>query len=369
MVVRYPIKGLWDCHRVMIVDADPLARGALAALISRVEGFVVSYSTGDHRQALELVKRDPPDMVLVDLVIPWLTGIDLARDMLAARKDLSVFVMSAHDYGEVLNHVLELGITGFISKPVDPSELSTLLARRRRASPPRPSQQLEQVRSMIRDRDFGAFSEKSRAIASNLIFETGHNPSLLNERLYGFWRSLGLGETESAGPSERLLPLDEVEPLSVVSVAELCLFHTVDGAFKKAASKRNPRLIKVFAHIDRSLSRSFGLKELVERCHISQGHLSRTFKRNFKISVMEYVHLKKLALAKAYFLFTERSVSEVAELTGYNERSYFGKVFKKFVKSTVQQFRQLTVRADTQAAMVMSSSHDRILRFFGGFDE
>ena len=58
-------------------------------------------------------------------------------------------------------------------------------------------------------------------------------------------------------------------------------------------------------------------------------------------------------------------MAEVAELAGYNERSYFGKVFKKFVKSTVQQFRQLTVRADTQAAMVMSGSHERLLRLLG----
>lgn len=350
----------------MIVDSDPLTRGALAALISRVDGFVVAHSVGDHRQALELVRRDPPDLVLIDIVIPWLTGLDLARDMLGARRDLSVYVMSAHDYGEVVNHVLELNITGFISKPVDPGELATLLGRHRRVRPPRPSPQLELIKTLVVERNFQAFADQSRIIASNLIFETGHDPFLLNERLYGFAASLYLDKPEASDPQNELLPLAEVEPLSVVSVVELCLFHVVDQAFKRAAVRRNPRLKKVFAHIDRNLSKSLGLKELVDRCFISQGHLSRTFKRNFKISVMEYIHLKKLALAKAYFLFTEKTASEVAELTGYNERSYFGKVFKKYVKSTVQQFRQLTVRADTQAAMVMSASHERLLRIFGG---
>jgi two-component system response regulator YesN len=349
----------------MIVDGDPLTRRALAALIGATDGFVVAHSTGDHHQALELVRRDPPDLALVDIAVPWLTGIDLAREMLAERGDLAVHVMSAHDYGEVVNHVLSLNITGFISKPVDPAELSATLSRHRQARRPRPSPQLELLRSIIVERDFKAFAAQSRSIASSLIFETSHDPALLSERLSSFCQSLSLDQGE--GP---LMPhLAEAELLSVVSVVELCLFHVVDLAFKASASKRSPRLRKVFAHIDRNLPKNLGLKDLVEGCYISQGHLSRTFKRNFKISVMEYIHLKKLALAKAYFLFSERTVAEVAELTGYNERSYFGKVFKKYVKSTIQQFRQLTVRADTQAAMAMSSSHERLLRIFGGQDE
>ncbi|MDR2443571.1 MAG: response regulator [Deltaproteobacteria bacterium] len=359
-------------YRVMIVDADPLTRVAISSLINPVEDFVVSYATANHRQAIEHVLRDPPDLVFIDLVVPWLTGLDLAKNMLDKVRDLSVFVMSHHDYGELINHILELNITGFISKPVNPAEIITILTSHKKRRPPRPSPQIELLRSLIVSRDFKSFSSQARFIASNLIMETSHNPSLLNNRLFNFHRSIigeRGGELSDVLGLPDLLPLTDVDLLSVVSVVELCIFYVLDQAFKRAALKRNPRLRKIFVHIDSHIGAPLGLKDLVEKCFISQGHLSRTFKKNFNISVMEYIHLKKIALAKAYFLFTEKTVSEVAELTGYNERSYFGKVFKKFEKSTIQQFRQLMVRADTQAAMAMSSSNETLLKYFGGLAE
>ncbi|MDR1658059.1 MAG: response regulator [Deltaproteobacteria bacterium] len=354
-------------YRVVIVDADPLLRVALASMITRVDGFTVTHSTGNFQAALEYVRRDQPDLVLIDIVVPWLTGLDVAKQMLSESSDLSVYVMSAHDYGEVVNHILELNITGFISKPVSPGELATILLRHRKNRPPRPSPALEKLRTFIRDKNFKSFNEQARMIASHLLAETNQNLKLLNEKLDIFYHTVvdDKPELEPAGPTD-LLPLPDVTLLSVVSMVELILFFILDQAFKRSSLKRNPRLKKVFGHIDRNLGRSLCLMELVDHCFISQGHLSRTFKKNFQVSVMEYIHLKKMALAKAYFLLTERTVAEVADLTGYNERSYFGKVFKKFEKSTIQQFRQLTVRADTQAAMVMSHSHWKLLTYFGG---
>ncbi|MDR1677962.1 MAG: response regulator transcription factor, partial [Deltaproteobacteria bacterium] len=119
-------------YRVMIVDSDPLQRMALAALISRIDGFIVIKSTGDFKVALELCCRDLPDLVFIDIVIPWLSGLDLASEILSTCRGVSVYVMSNHDYGEVVNHILELNITGFISKPIDPEELTPILLGHKR---------------------------------------------------------------------------------------------------------------------------------------------------------------------------------------------------------------------------------------------
>jgi two-component system response regulator YesN len=363
-----PPKDLKGPYRVMIVDTDPLQRMALSEMIARVEGFTIISSTGDFKAALELCRRDQPDLALIDMVVPWLTGLDLAKEMLKASAGLCVYVMSAYDYGEVVNHVLELNITGFISKPISPEELATTLIRHKRNHPPRPSPILEKIRILTRDREFGLLTKQLRSLANSLRLETNLDPNLLNERLVSLRRAL-IGDRPDQNDSEpqaQLFPLEDVALLSVVTVVELCLFVIVDQAFRQLGLKRNPRLKKVFAYIEANLGEPLGLKDLVENCFISQGHLSRTFKKNFKISVMEYIHLKKLALAKALFLFSEKSVAEVSELTGYNERSYFGKVFKKYENSTIQQFRQLTVRADTQAALVMSHSHWKLLQALGG---
>jgi AraC-like DNA-binding protein len=80
---------------------------------------------------------------------------------------------------------------------------------------------------------------------------------------------------------------------------------------------------------------------------------------------MEYIHLKKLSRAKAYLLFTEYPVSEVSALTGYNERSYFGKVFKKFEQKTVKEYCRDFARAQDLAVLSHSESQNTLKEIFG----
>ena len=68
--------------------------------------------------------------------------------------------------------------------------------------------------------------------------------------------------------------------------------------------------------------------------------MSRIFREQFHVSVTEYLHLKKMHLAKGYFYFTEDSIAEVAFRLGYNESSYFSKVFKKYEKMTVKEYKK-----------------------------
>jgi two-component system response regulator YesN len=348
----------------MIVDSDPLQRLALCAIIARIDGFTVVGSTGDFRAALDLCRRDQPDLAIIDLAVPWLTGLDLSKAMLNACDGLCVYVMSAHGRNDMAS--LGINVSGFITKPTSPDELSALLDRHRLNHAPRPSPLLEKILDLVRAREFGTFHRELPRISVSLQTETNRNPYLLNERLADLRQALSGQPAHEPDPLNQLFPLEDVALLTVVTVVGLCVFVLVDRAFKLSCLKLTPRLQKVFAHIDSNLSEPFGLKDLVQRCHISQGHLSRTFKKGFNVSVMEYIHMKKLALAKALFLFSEKSVTEVAIMTGYNERGYFGKVFKKYENSTIQQFRQLTVRADTQAALVMSHSHWKLLEALGG---
>jgi two-component system response regulator YesN len=80
---------------------------------------------------------------------------------------------------------------------------------------------------------------------------------------------------------------------------------------------------------------------------------------------MEYIHMKKLSLAKAYLLFTEYPVSEVSALTGYNERSYFGKVFKKFEQKTVKEYCRDFSKAEDLAALSQTESQNTFKEIFG----
>ena len=98
--------------------------------------------------------------------------------------------------------------------------------------------------------------------------------------------------------------------------------------------------------LEKHIKEDITLNSIIENCAISQGYLSRIFREQFKVSVTEYLHMRKLHLAKGYFYFTEDSIAEVAFRLGYNESSYFSKVFKKFENMTVKQYKK-KIRLDS----------------------
>ena len=120
---------------------------------------------------------------------------------------------------------------------------------------------------------------------------------------------------------------------------ELWLFRVIDYIFQKNSSNRYPLLHNVFLYIENNIKSDISLNKIIENCAISQGYLSRIFKEQFQVSVMEYLHMRKIYLAKGYFYFTDDSIAEVAFRLGYNESSYLSKVFKKYENMTVKQYR------------------------------
>jgi len=123
-------------------------------------------------------------------------------------------------------------------------------------------------------------------------------------------------------------------------LCNIWVFKIVDYYFKKKSITKYPILKDICDYIDNNLDKNISLKDVVKECNISQGYLSRLFKNEYNLTVVNYIHLKKINLAKEYILLENSSVLDIAFNLGYNEYGYFSKVFKKYEKMTVEQFRK-----------------------------
>ena len=121
---------------------------------------------------------------------------------------------------------------------------------------------------------------------------------------------------------------------------ELWLFKALDYVLRQDGLQRYQFWEKVYMFIESRIQENIGLNDIVEHCAVSQAHLSRILRKQFKAGVIEYIHLKKLNLAKTYFTFTDHSASEVTFRLGYNESAYFSKAVKKYERDTVRQNKQ-----------------------------
>jgi two-component system, OmpR family, alkaline phosphatase synthesis response regulator PhoP len=108
-------------ERVLIVDDEPNIV-QLARLYLEREGFKVD-SVGDGRSALAVVEQRPPAMLVLDIMLPELDGLEVCRRLRAAGNSLPILMLTARDddVDKILG--LELGADDYLTKPFNPREL------------------------------------------------------------------------------------------------------------------------------------------------------------------------------------------------------------------------------------------------------
>lgn len=109
--------------RILVVDDEPHIARLLEYNLQR-EGYQVKVAY-DGEQALAEVDQFSPDALLLDLMLPRLSGLEVLKKLRADAKndDLVIFVLSAHAFGDTSNEVIEAGANRHATKPIAPSTL------------------------------------------------------------------------------------------------------------------------------------------------------------------------------------------------------------------------------------------------------
>ncbi|GAA2380099.1 putative two-component response regulator [Gordonia sihwensis NBRC 108236] len=113
----------------MIVDDDPLVRSGLRLLVGGDPGLEVIAEAGDGREALARYAADPVDLLLMDLRMPVMDGIDATAAFKAAPNPPAVIVLTTFDADEYVVRALAVGADGFLLKDTPPAEIITAIGR------------------------------------------------------------------------------------------------------------------------------------------------------------------------------------------------------------------------------------------------
>ncbi len=102
--------------RVLIADDHPLIRSGLRSLLARESEFEVVGEAADGYQALELVEQLKPDIVMLDVSMPRLNGIDVARKISETTPSTRVIIVSIHSDESYVLRALRAGAKGYLLK-------------------------------------------------------------------------------------------------------------------------------------------------------------------------------------------------------------------------------------------------------------
>jgi DNA-binding NarL/FixJ family response regulator len=116
-----------DDLRVVVADDHPVFRDGLAHLIGELEGIDVVAVAANGREAVELADRLAPDVIVMDLRMPELDGIEATRRVTAAHPAIGVVVLTMLEDDELLLAAVRAGARGYLLKDATEAEIATVL--------------------------------------------------------------------------------------------------------------------------------------------------------------------------------------------------------------------------------------------------
>lgn len=109
--------------RVLLADDHDLFRAGIRSLLDGVVDVEVVGEAGTGREALRLMEANPPDVVLMDILMPDLNGLDAAARVAAKFPDVRVIILSMNSAEEYVLQALRAGASGYLLKTVSSTEL------------------------------------------------------------------------------------------------------------------------------------------------------------------------------------------------------------------------------------------------------
>ncbi|MGV9381050.1 response regulator [Nonomuraea sp. NPDC003707] len=113
--------------KVLVVDDQQLMREGLVALLDLVDDVDVVGDAGDGEQALRLVAELRPDVVLMDLRMPVMDGVEATRRIARAHPEVAVVVLTTYDDDRSVDSALLAGACGYLTKDAGRAEIAAAL--------------------------------------------------------------------------------------------------------------------------------------------------------------------------------------------------------------------------------------------------
>ena len=338
-------------YSLLIVDDEDLARYALRKMISRLPVSIeVCAEAENAASAREMAARLKPDIVIMDINMPGMNGLEAARQIQQAHPDGHILVVSAHDSFAFAQRAVQLQLDGYLLKPVRESDFAEEIARitgrieaGRRTIPPPDSGEgtgvpyphdAEKRFLSLLGREVPTAVTQSDIDSVVSLFLRG-NPGLATLRRHVIEFIVVLQRELSRLPHRRepVVKADFFEELSGCSTTEQITARFSSSLHDLAAGfeSRDPEslLNKVSEYLESHALREVSLERVSDHLGMTPQYLSRVFKERYGKKFLEFATERRIERAKELLLAGQCSVAEAGRMVGYADPHYFSRLFRQ----------------------------------------
>lgn len=112
-----------DKLRILLIDDHQLFREGVKRILTMEPEFDVVAEGSDGEDVVDLVRQNKPDVVLMDINMPGINGVDATKNLLKSFPNVRVLILSIHDDESYVTHVLKTGAAGYLLKEMDTEAL------------------------------------------------------------------------------------------------------------------------------------------------------------------------------------------------------------------------------------------------------
>ena len=109
--------------RILLADDHTLLRNGIRALLEDEQDIIIAGEAEDGREAVRLANQLKPNVVLMDIAMPLLNGLEATRQIKREHPEINVLVLTMYDHEEYFRQMLEVGASGYIIKRAAATEL------------------------------------------------------------------------------------------------------------------------------------------------------------------------------------------------------------------------------------------------------
>jgi two-component system invasion response regulator UvrY len=109
--------------KILLVDDHELVRTGISRILNDVKDFNVVASVGSGEEAVELCRKSPPDIIMMDVSMPGIGGLEATRKILRFCDSTRIICLSMHKENPIPTKIMQAGAHGFLTKDADPREM------------------------------------------------------------------------------------------------------------------------------------------------------------------------------------------------------------------------------------------------------
>jgi two-component system response regulator YesN len=350
-------------YKVMIIDDEPWSRKVIKQLgeWDKLQLMIVGEAE-DGTQGLRLIEELRPDIIVTDMRMPGIDGVELLKVLNERHPSLKIIVMSGYDDFVYLKQAIRSHAKEYLLKPVDPVELNAALTQCVRelqeasqtsavswktpltftdqASLDKYLEYRYLIYGYLLDLSISGVKQTLNALEiflelinaeqldGSILHKMGHDFTLMLEEFVST-SDLEWGQMAAELEQKQTEAAVWTSVKGTIARIERMYSQAIELLQETRKNRNKLDMREVLAYINRHYNELITLDSIAVYFYISKEHLSRAFKTFSGETITDYIHRKRMEKAKELIVEHKLSIKHAAEMTGYTDLAYFYRVFKK----------------------------------------